>query len=292
MTPRKVQPYIELIRRHLPAFAFERAIILQARSQFNNVLCIDDAWIFRFPKSAGAAADLVRELLILPRLLGKLPLPIPAPEYHAFDGAGELLFMAYRRLPGEPLLREKYAQLRHDESIVDQIAQDMALFLRRLHRIPPREIGLASKGESAREEWARIYADIEEQLYPHMRMDARAAVARSLELALADDDLWRFEACLIHGDFGTGNLLYSAGRLGGVIDFGFCGIGDPAQDLGALLASYGESFVARVLQHYPALGAGLRRARFYQSNYALIQALYALRDGDDDEFEDGMRDYI
>ena len=61
----------------------------------------------------------------------------------------------------------------------------------------------------------------------------------------ATHDLWRYDACLIHGDFGTANLLFAEGRISGVIDFGFCGSGDPAQDLGALLASYGEAFVAR-----------------------------------------------
>ena len=43
---------------------------------------------------------------------------------------------------------------------------------------------------------------------------------------------------------------------------------------------------------FPALRAGLRRTRFYCGNYALIQALYALRDDDAVEFEDGMRDYV
>lgn len=283
---------IKLIGEHLPDFAFERAERQQSSGQFNNVLCLDARWIFRFPKSAGAAVDLARELEILPRLHGRLPLPIPEPRFQAYDRAGLPLFMAYPLIPGAPLLREKFAALKAYEAHLECIARDLAGFLRALHAIPPAELGLAPAGEDALAEWTRIGDDIGDKLFPHMRSDARQTVARNFEAAMNDADMWHYVECLVHGDFGTGNILFRDGRVSGVIDFGFCGPGDPAQDLGALLASYGAAFVERVCRHYPALGAGLRRARFYQSNYALIQALYALRAGDEAEFEDGMRDYV
>ena len=285
-------PYLALLKRHLPDFAFRRARILPSSGQFNTVLRVDDSWIFRFPKSPAAAADLARELELLPRLQGKLPLPIPQPQFQARDAeSGDPLFMAYPLLPGEPLLREAFARLQDDGGVVEALARDLALFLRALHAIDPADIGLKSSGEDARMEWTRIRDALREKLYPFMRADARAEASANFAKALADDSLWRVEACLIHGDFGTGNILHRDGRVSGVIDFGFCGVGDPAQDLGALLASYGEPFVARVCHHYPALRLGLRRARFYKSNYALIQALYALRDGDEEEFEDGISAY-
>jgi len=264
-------PLLDLIRQHLPEFDFERAEELQSAGQFNHVLCLDERWIFRFPKSAGAAADLARELDILPRLQGRLPLPIPELRFHARDAeSGDLLFMGYPRLSGVPLMRERFARLRGNEAILTGIAKDLALFLRQLHAIAPSELDLAPAGESAHAEWARIGAEIREKLYPPMRSDAREAVERNFVMALNDADLWRYDECLIHGDFGTGNLLFHKGRISGVIDFGFCGPGDPAQDLGALVASYGDSFVERVFCHYPALRSGLRRARFYCGNYALI----------------------
>ena len=283
---------LELIRQHLPDFAFQCAAKLHSAGQFNAVLAIDERWIFRFPKSAGAAADLASELDILPRLHGRLPLPIPEPRYHARDAeSGDLLFMGYPRLPGEPLLREKFSELKNDDAIVEHITRDLALFLRTLHAIPPAEICFAPSGESAKDEWVRIGEEIRQKLFPHMRRDAREAVTRQFEMALDDADLWRYDECLIHGDFGTGSILRQDNGISGIIDFGFCGSGDPAQDLGALLASYGEPFVERICFHYPALRTGLPRARFYRSNYALIQALYALRDGDEAEFEDGISTY-
>ncbi len=284
-------PYLDLISRHLPEIAAGGARILPATGQFNAVLCLDERWIFRFPKSPHAAPDLARELEILPRLQGKLPLPIPQPQFSAFDDAGAPLFMGYAMLPGEPLLRQWYAKLRTDARRVERIARDLAGFLLTLHAIPPSEIGLGDCGDDARAAWAQYQRDFRDQLFPHMRADARHAVERDFAAALSNDDMWRFEPCLTHGDFGAGNILVQQGRVSGIIDFSFCGVGDPAQDLGALIASYGEGFAERVFRHYPALRQHLPRARFYRGNYALIQALYALRDDDEAEFEDGIADY-
>ena len=292
MTETKADSYLTLIGRHLPDFSASQARILPSNGQFNVVVCVDDMWIFRFPKSEQAAADLAHELEILPRLQGKLPLPIPDPVFSATDSeTGKVLFMGYAMLPGEPLLRQRYLELQHDGGVVERIARDLALFLRTLHEIPPVDIGLDDKGENAREAWARYYRDFRDKLFPHMRIDARREVERDFEEALHDASLWRYDACLTHGDFGSGNTLYRGGRISGIIDFSFCGPGDPAQDLGALIASYGEGFVERVLRHYPALREHRRRARFCRGQYALIQALYALRDNDEAEFEDGIADY-
>ena len=292
MAEAKVDALLELVERRAPALAYRQARILPAVGQFNTVLCLDERWIFRFPKSAQAAADLAHELAILPRLQGRLPLPIPMPSFSATDSeSGRVLFMGYAKLPGEPLLRERYARLRHDAFVVERLAQELAAFLLALHAIPPGEIGLDEDPHDARSSWAAYYDAIRQQLYPHIRAAARHEIERDFEEALNNSQLWRYRSCLIHGDFGTGNILYQDGRISGVIDFSFCAYGDPAQDLGALLASYGEGFVARALAHYPALGAHLERARFYRRQYALLQALYALRDGDEAEFEDGIAAY-
>lgn len=289
---RTLHECLTLLARHEPELPLDRAWLIEGVGQFNHVLCLDERWILRFPKSAAAAADLARELEVLPRLAGRLPLPIPKPRFSARDPKnGVLLFMGYAMLPGAPLLRDRFASLRGDTQIVEQIALDLADFLRTLHAIPPGELMLPSIVESSREEWARFYAAIRAQLFPFMRRDAQSTVSHSFDKALGNKSLWRGEPCVVHGDIGTGNILFQAGRVSGIIDWGFCGLGDPAQDLGALLASYGEAFAARVCRHFPALGKGLARARFYRRQYALLQALFALRDGDQAEFDDGIAAY-
>jgi aminoglycoside phosphotransferase (APT) family kinase protein len=59
---------------------------------------------------------------------------------------------------------------------------------------------------------------------------------------------WSGAPVWIHGDVATGNLLVDEGRLSGVIDFGCCGVGDPACDLaiawGLLGGEHREAFRA------------------------------------------------
>ena len=237
MTAQSVETYLEPIRKHLPDLDGAPARFLSDAGQFITVLCLDERWIFRFPKSPHAATELARELEILPRLRARLPLPIPEPVFVGWDVDGKLKFMGYAMIPGEPLLRERYRQLSAEDGIVERIAVDLADFLMALHGIDPADIDKENEGAHSRAFWQHAWIDIREQLFPHMRPDAREQVSLHFEEALNDADLWLIETRLIHGDFGTGNILYQRGRISGIIDFSFCGAGDPAQDLGALLSS-------------------------------------------------------
>jgi aminoglycoside 2''-phosphotransferase len=118
-------------------------------------------------------------------------------------------------------------------------------------------------------------------------------VRRKFETALNNSSLWDFQPVLRHGDFGLGNILYFSEkqRISGVIDFGFAGIGDPAQDVGAL-GSLGEKFMTHFFDFYPEMRSTIPRLKFIRSTYALQQALYALHDGNQEDFDDGIQDYI
>ena len=54
-------------------------------------------------------------------------------------------------------------------------------------------------------------------------------VLAAWDAALATD--WHGPSVWVHGDVTAGNLLIRDGRLSAVIDFGCCGVGDPACDL-------------------------------------------------------------
>jgi aminoglycoside 2''-phosphotransferase len=259
--------------------------------QFSDVLLVNQALIFRFPKSPTAAAELYPEVVILKALRGKLPLPIPDVRYLVESTPGSLAFMGYPLIPGEPLLRDRFAAI-HDSAVLEQIAAELAGFLCAMHALPPDTLSPAPALYDGRAEWQQHLDEFRELLFPYMRPDVRQQVTDNFEAALGDAALWDFTPCLCHSDFGTGNILYAHGHITGIIDFTFCGLGDPAQDVGALIASYGEDFVERIFAHYPALRAALPRARFIRSTYALWQAYYALRDGNPDDFDDGMRDYV
>lgn len=159
--------------------------------------------------------------------------------------------------------------------------------------LPPADLAMGRPIRDESQVWAELASDFERELFPLIRSDARMAV--STELAELVDELRLHPPPMVlrHGDFGGGNILHDPASLSvtGVIDFDFAGLGDPALDLAAL-STYGEAFLARGLSAYPELAAMLPRARRYRATFALQQALYALRAGDQDELADGIADYI
>lgn len=97
----------------------------------------------------------------------------------------------------------------------------------------------------------------------------------------------------MHGDLGPENVLWESidglPRLSGVVDWDDVGLGDPAEDLAAIGAGYGDSLLRRVL----TLGGWAdhettARIAAIAGTFALQQALAAYRDGDEEELRDGL----
>lgn len=262
------------------------------RGQFNDVLIVDDAFVFRFPRTAAAAETLRTEVDLLRALQGRLPLPVPNPEHVQLGSrTSERGVAGYRMLPGEPLGRETVASRTSTE--IAHIAGQIAGFLRGLHAVPATDLPALPNADSP-SDWADLFAAFEAELFPHMRPDARSAVAASFAEFLETAGEAAFSPVLRHGDLGGENIRYdpSTNQVTGIIDFGSAALGDPAVDL-AGLSWYGDDFIRTLSERYPALAdPGLRsRAAFYRSTHALQQALWAIRVGDMDEFEDGIGGY-
>jgi aminoglycoside 2''-phosphotransferase len=230
---------------------------------------------------------------LLPRLQGRLPLAIPNPVYHLTDPAtGELSAMGYAMLPGEPLGDEALAAI-GDETALDRMAGELAGFLRALHNLPPEEYARGTPAVEAGAYWHQLHQAFQAELYPFMRPDAWRATDELL--AEIFDDLRQHppSPVLVHGDFGGANILSDPARLEitGVIDWSFAGVGDPTSDI-ASLSCCGEDFLARGFGVYPEMAEMLPRARLYRGTFALQQALYALRDGNEADFLDGIRAFV
>jgi aminoglycoside 2''-phosphotransferase len=87
---------------------------------------------------------------------------------------------------------------------------------------------------------------------------------------------------LIHGDLAPYHVLHDAdtGRVTGVLDFGVAGVGDPAVDLGCLLAVWGERFTGGLARHWPQAAELLARARVLAALMPVEWAVIALETGD------------
>jgi aminoglycoside 2''-phosphotransferase len=300
----KKQRYVESIRQAYPDLQITAAE-LNEQGQNNDVLVVDGRWIFRFPRYAQALERLEIEAAILAAIESYITLPIPAPVYLALEGreAGTA-FLGYRRIEGESLWRETYQALEHaleGETTLDQLAGQLAGFLKELHGVPVAEVAsaVAATGrdlprDDTYEICADLYRRMREKLFPHMRPDACAWAADHFETFLGGAANFEYQPVLKHSDFGTSNILFdpALGRICGILDFGSAGLGDPAYDFAGLLSSYGEGFLRRCARVYPELEGFLPRVRFYQGTFALYEALFGAEHGDEAAFRAGMAHYV
>ncbi|MBI1255988.1 MAG: phosphotransferase [Chloroflexi bacterium] len=282
---RRASNYVDQIRTVYPELIIHSSRLLTNGGQFSIVLFVNDALVFRFPRSEAVARSMARELTILAALQGKTTLPIPNPIYqHVADGLPA--FMGYPLIYGDPAQSDTFASV--GESVLKRVAAQIVEFLREVHAT---QLDLPEDG--TRDDWAQMYQEFREQLYPFMRADAQADVSATFEAALNHPALWDYQPVLRHGDFGTRNILYDPQTMAitGVIDFGMSSVGDPAQDVGAIW-SLGDRFMEHFFALYPEMRTTVERVKFIRSTYALQQALYALREGNQEDFDDGIQQYI
>jgi aminoglycoside 2''-phosphotransferase len=285
--------YLASIRGSYPDLVVDTFRSHNRDGQFNDILIVNEDLIFRFPRSPHVAAAFAVETALLQAVQPYLSLPVPNPIYTNLDAQnGMRIFMGYRMIPGEPLRNETLAAIR-DEVALDRLAMQLATFLRELHAVPAPELGVELQMRDGPDGWADMYAAFRDRLFPYMRPDAREQVTQQFDAFLGEPRHFQYQPALRHGDFGAGNILYDpeTRSISGVIDFGFAGLGDPAVDIAAI-STTGEPFFRRLYAVYPGIPAMLERAHFYRGTYALQQALYALRDGDQESFEDGIARYV
>ncbi|WP_175986426.1 phosphotransferase family protein [Bacillus sp. Marseille-Q1617] len=260
------------------------------QGQNNDVLIINNEWVFRFPKYRAGIEQLKKETVILDYASSKLSIPVPQPAYQFFfpEEPG-MVFTGYRILPGSPLWKNDMTDL--DRTRRQQAAVDLAVFLKELHSISPdSSLGSIQQSEpTCFDEMKDLHERLKTKIYPFMKQESIDEV---------DDRFTEYfgscqsvSACIIHGDFGCSNILWDKDRVSGIIDFGGAGFSDPAYDVAGLLASYGEEFIQMMIPHYPEITSFLNRVHFYKSTFALQEALFGIENGDQEAFENGMAGY-
>lgn len=236
----------ELIGASFPALR-GLPVALLAEGWDNTVHVVGGMWVFRFPRRKVALPGFERELAVLPRVAGRLPLPVPLPELVAadddptdpwpFTGARLLpgLELPATRLPEEsriPAAAATGSFLRTLHAADTQAAVDVDLALDPMQRGWPQ-----ARIDSTRELLSRLVAD---RTWPE-----DPDVDRLLTEAEALDAPSRAPV-LVHGDLHVRHLLLDeAGDAAGVIDWGDVCLADPAVDLSLAYAAFtGESRAA------------------------------------------------
>lgn len=152
------------------------------------------------------------------------PLPVPEPVAAGEPGCGyPHPWSARRWLPG--------TTVRHAPDLDRQaFARDLGSVLTVLRGLPTTGAPLAGQYSFYRGCHPSVYG---EQVDTALKtLAGRVDVGRCREVWLAAiTSAWPAAPVWFHGDVDVGNLLVRDGRLSAVIDFGCCGVGDPACDL-------------------------------------------------------------
>lgn len=213
------------------------------RSGWENVVLQTDGWIYRFPRPG---VDFDRELAVLRRLSGRLPVPIPEVEWTG----SRIRFAAYRALTGASFDVEAYE--RAPEEARNRLARSLAGFLTTMHdALTPEETKELNLPLHDGAPTAHIMAELHRVPRP-----ARAAVD---ELVAEIRATWEAGTVpgprvVLHNDFHLGNMVLDApvGEMTGIWDFSCVALGEPTSDLRYLVGRPAD-LLPRVASEYERL---------------------------------------
>jgi len=234
------------------------SIVRIERGWDSTVFELNGEWIVRVPRRAEVREWLRKEAALLPLLAPELPVPVP--EVAAFEDTDETFFLAYHKLPGEPL--NGALQVGGEAALAGEVGS----FLAALHAFP----GAARTGlrEITAADWL-----VEQEAFT-VRCEKVLRLLDESERRRAEGmfarQLSRFpdlELALLHADLGAEHILCRGETVTGVIDWSDARVGDPALDFAWLLHGAGEPFAQALLSAYTERGGqvadGLRERALY-----------------------------
>nr|WP_201749191.1 aminoglycoside phosphotransferase family protein [Micromonospora acroterricola] len=189
----------------------------------NRTFHLGDTMTVRLPSGEGYALQVAKEQRWLPVLGARLPLEVPTPLAHGRAGAGyPYPWSVYRWIDGQTARPERIDDL-------PRFAADLAAFLCALRSVDATGGPAAGRHSAWRGAPLSTYdAETRAAIETHRDRLPADAVTGIWQAAL--DATWSGPSVWFHGDVAYGNLLVRDGRLAAVIDFGCCGVGDPACD--------------------------------------------------------------
>jgi aminoglycoside phosphotransferase (APT) family kinase protein len=213
-----------LVAAQFPSWAGLPVVPVSSDGWDNRTYRLGEELSVRLPSAAAYVPAVLKEHRWLPALGPLLPLPVPEPVALGTPGEGyPHPWSVNRWLGGETA----------DVGRIDDatgFAEDLARFLATLRSLDTHGGPVAGAHSFFRgaalatydEETRRCAAQLEDVV------DARGAL-EVWDAAL--ESRWESLGVWFHGDVAVGNLLVAGGQLAAVIDFGTCGVGDPACDL-------------------------------------------------------------
>lgn len=213
-----------LVADQVPQWASLRVRPVPVSGWDNQTFRLGDRMSIRLPTAAEYALAVDKEHRWLPVFAPRVPLPIPVPLARGVPGRGfRFEWSVYQWIDGEPASADSVRDL-------TGFAESLAAFL-----VSLRGIDATGGPQPGLHNWFRggplsVYdAQVRravEILDRHVPGDVVTEIWQSgLRAAWDGRPVW------FHGDVAPSNLLVRDGVLAAVIDFGTCGVGDPACDV-------------------------------------------------------------
>lgn len=191
----------------------------------NRTFRLGDELSVRIPSAAGYVAAVAKEDRWLPHLARHLEIPVPVPVALGRPSASTPFPWSVRRwLPGETVASSREVDGR-------ALAIGLGDFLRNLRTVPAEGGPVAGEQTMFRGASPRAYSDGVQRALDLLGDAVDRVSCQRIWSEATTGGEWSGPPVWFHGDVAAGNLLVTAGLLSAVIDFGTCGVGDPACDL-------------------------------------------------------------
>jgi aminoglycoside phosphotransferase (APT) family kinase protein len=261
------------------------------QGQFHDVVLAADA-AYRFPRDERSRAALPARAALL-AALAQHPLPVTVPgllSQAALDEPLGRCHIVLRRVPGHPIGPGEVAGPRQREAAVAGLAG----LLDRLGALGGDPDVQAAAPPACGRAWERFAGEVARVLFPLIPAGGRERAQAELVRVMTVDPAG---TALVHGDLGGTNLLWRAAggapRLAGVLDWDEAHLGNPAEDLASIAATFGWP-LARTLdaRRHGGETPTIADAGAIAATFALQQALPAALSGDAGNLADGLAGYL
>jgi aminoglycoside phosphotransferase (APT) family kinase protein len=258
--------------------------------QFHDVVLFGNV-AYRFPRDEDSRRLLPGRMALL-RVLRSREMPAPIPALLSDAAVGEPLgqcHAALQRVSGQPIGPDRLAEASAQSSVIT----DLACLLDRLLELGTDPVIQEVVPRAEPHSWQRFADDVASVLFPLMSCDGRARARTELSQVLTVDPTGE---ALVHGDLGGTNLLWavdgSQPRLAGILDWDGAQIGNQADDLAAIAATFGWPLAVQLdAKRHDGEMPTVAAARAIAATFALQQALPAALSGDTAALDDGLLGY-
>lgn len=200
----------------------------------NIVFLINEHYVFRFPRRKEAINLINLELKILPKLAGKLPFGAPNPRFIGTASKSyDAPFYGHEILAGR-----SGCGVSLDDQHYEQLALDLANFLKALHELDIQKLKLEPKDLLPlhdRLDRLQIQSWLDERFFAIKEKYGLAEYETKIQEIAAQSNSYTKRlkpTVLVHGDLYHRHLLFNKhNRLAGVIDWGDSCLSDRVVDL-------------------------------------------------------------